>query len=74
MSRHPYLFVSLLAAGVVTQPLAAQWSPLQPLSGNDSIGSPGGSHPLVANGDKLHAVWWQGGAIHYQRSDNAGKT
>src|SRR5512143_2142671 len=55
-------------------PEAAQWSPLQSLSGNSAIGSPGGTHPLVASGDTVHAVWWQGGTIWYRRSDDAGRT
>jgi len=28
----------------------------------------------VADGDAIHAVWCQGGAIQYRRSDDAGKT
>jgi hypothetical protein len=45
-----------------------------PLASGGAIGSPGGTHPLVADGDTVHAVWGQGGAIHYRRSDDAGRT
>jgi Neuraminidase (sialidase) len=68
------VFVGLLASGVVARSPAAQWSPLQSLSATDSIGSPGGTHPLAASGDTVHAVWWQAGAIRYSRSDDAGRT
>ncbi len=66
----------LLTTAVMLEaaPLESQWSPLQCLSGSDSIGSPGGTHPLVAEVDTIHAVWGQAGAIQYRRSDDAGKT
>lgn len=55
-------------------PLCARWSPLAPLSGSSAIGSPGGTHPVVADGNTVHVVWTQGGKIHYQRSTNSGVT
>jgi hypothetical protein len=68
------LFAGLLAFCVFSQQLPAQWSPLQRLSEHDSIGSPGGTHPLVTDGDIVHAVWCQHEAIHYRRSADAGRT
>ena len=63
---------SLLCASAL--PLCAQWTPLTPLSRGGAIGSPGGTHPVVADGKTVHAVWAQGGKIHYRRSTNCGVT
>ena len=52
----------------------AQWSPRAPLSGTGAIGSPGGTHPVVCDGDTAHAVWVEEGRIHYRRSNDAGAT
>ena len=68
------LLFSVLAFCMVARSLEAQWSPSQSLTGDDSIGSPGGTHPLVADGDMAHAVWWQGGTIRYRRSQDAGRS
>ena len=57
-----------------TQSLAAQWSPMEKLARGGAIRSPGGTHPLVADGNTVHAIWGQGGAIHYRRSGDAGRT
>src|SRR6266571_2999936 len=54
--------------------LSAQWSPMQPLSGKGAVGSPGGTHPIIANGNTLHFVWMSGGRLHYRRSSDAGVT
>ena len=50
------------------------WSSMQPLSEDGAVGSPGGSHPLVADGDMVRGVWAQRGRIHYRVSTKAGKT
>ena len=52
--------------------LSAQWSPLAPLSGGGATGSPGGTHPVRAEGETVHAVWEQGGVIRYRRSADGG--
>jgi hypothetical protein len=36
------------------------------------VGSPGGTHPIVANAETLHFVWMSGGKTFYRRSTNAG--
>src|SRR5690242_2164984 len=74
MNRYNCLLISLLTFGLFEQPLLAQWNSLQRLSGNNSIGSPGGTHPLVTDGTTVHAVWYQGGGILYRRSADAGRT
>ena len=51
-----------------------QWSPLAPFAGAGSIGSPGGTHPVVADGNTVHAVYAQGGRIYYRRSADAAVT
>ena len=63
------LAITALTVFAQSTPGAAQWTPLQSLSGDNAIGSPGGTHPLVASGDAVHAVWWQGGSIWYRRRD-----
>jgi len=55
-------------------PTTGPWSPLVPLTGGGAIGSPGGTHPLVTDGDVVRFVWVQDGCIYYRRSDDAGKT
>jgi Neuraminidase (sialidase) len=50
------------------------WSDLQPLSEDGAIGSPGGSHPLVTDGNVVRVVWAQRGRIHYRVSTDAGRT
>ncbi len=67
-------FLSVLLSCVFAQSLEAQWSPLQSLTGHGSIGSPGGTHPLAADGDTAHVVWWQDAAIRYRRSHDAGRS
>ena len=74
MNLQRVLFLSMFVSCVFVQSLEAQWSHLQPLARSGTIGSPGGTHPLVADGDTVHAVWWQKGAIQYRRSDDAGRT
>ncbi len=44
------------------------------LSGPGSTGSPGGTHPLVSDGDIVHAVWEHWGTLLYRRSEDAGRT
>ena len=60
------------------EPMAAAeptpWSPLAQFAGTGSIGSPGGTHPIAADGSALHAVYAQGGRIYYRRSGDAGLT
>ena len=68
------LFLGAFVSCIFVQSLGAQWSPPQPLTGTGSIGSPGGTHPLVADGDTVYAVWCQRGTIRYRRSDDAGRT
>jgi hypothetical protein len=69
-------FTTLMTASVLilcfSASLCAQWSPLSPLSGGGAVGSPGGTHPIVANADTLHFVWMSGGEIFYRRSTDAG--
>jgi len=50
------------------------WSPLAPLSGTPAIGSPGGTHSLITDGNTVHAVWAQAGRIQYRRSADRGVT
>ena len=52
----------------------SQWVSLTPLGGSGAIGSPGGTHPIVADGQTVHVVWAEHGRIHYQRSTDAGET
>jgi len=56
------------------QLVADQWTPLSPLGGAGSIGSPGGTHPLATDGDTVHLVWMQRGNIQYRLSRDAGVT
>jgi len=72
MRTHLLLGIVITCAGA--QPLAAQWSRVDTLARGGAIGSPGGTHPLVADGDTVHAVWGQGGAIQSRRSDDAGQS
>jgi hypothetical protein len=51
-----------------------EWSALAPFAGSGAIGSPGGTHPIAAAGDVLHAVYAQGGLIYYRRSTDGAKT
>lgn len=64
------------AVGILflTQAPQSTWSPLAPLSGEGAIGSPGGTHPVAADGDTTHVVWAQRGDIHYRRSRDGGTT
>ena len=55
-------------------PRQAAWTPLEPLTGDGAIGSPGGTHPFAVDGDTVHFVWAQGVTIRYRRSDDAGVT
>jgi len=50
------------------------WSALRPLSVDEAVGSPGGTHPLVTDGELVHVVWYQRGKILYRVSTDAGKT
>ncbi len=50
------------------------WTPAAPLSLGPAIGSPGGTHPLAADGDLVHAVWAWAGNLHYRCSSDAGRT
>jgi hypothetical protein len=50
------------------------WRPLAPLSGTPAIGSPGGTHSLITDGNTVHAVWAQAGRIQYRRSADRGVT
>ena len=52
----------------------AEWSGLAPVAGSGSIGSPGGTHPIAATGDVLHAVYAQHGRVYYRRSTDGAKT
>lgn len=54
--------------------IPSPWSPLAAFSGTGSIGSPGGTHPLVADGNTVHGVWAQGGRIYYRRSPDGART
>jgi len=64
--------VLLLLTGM--QLAGDQWTPLTPLGGAGSIGSPGGTHPLAIDGDTVHLVWMQRGNIQYRLSTDAGVT
>ena len=68
------LFLGILLFCGFLPSLGAQWSLSQSLTVGGSIGSPGGTHPLVTDGDTVHAVWWQSGAIRYRRSHDAGRS
>lgn len=50
------------------------WGPWERLSMGPATGSPGGTHPVLFDGDAVHVVWEQGGDIHYRRSRDAGLT
>ena len=52
--------------------LPGHWSRPLPLSGSGAVGSPGGTHPLVAGAGGVHVVWETGGSIHYRHSSDAG--
>ena len=68
------VFVWVLLLLACAAPLRAEWSNLVPLGGPGAVGSPGGTHPLVASGNTVHAVWQQRGVIHYRVSLDAGRT
>ncbi len=68
-----FLIAESLTFCVLAQPVTGRWSALERFTENDSIGSPGGTHPLVTDGKSVHAVWGQGGFIRYRRSENAGQ-
>ena len=74
MGVRTHHLLAIVITCVWTQSLAAQWSPMEKLARGGAIGSPGGTHPLVADGGTVHAFWGQGGAIHYRRSGDAGRT
>jgi hypothetical protein len=69
------LFAACGAAAEHSTPGApSAWSQAAPLSGTPAIGSPGGTHALIANGDTMHFVWAQAGRIHHRRSTDRGAT
>ncbi len=47
---------------------------MQPLSVDGAVGSPGGTHPMVTDGQVVHVVWYQRGKICYRVSTDAGRT
>jgi len=53
---------------------AEGWTRPMPLSQAGATDSPGGTHPLVMEGNTVHAVWTKGGVIYYRCSQDAGAT
>lgn len=54
--------------------LRASWTPLERLSLGPATGSPGGTHPVLFEGETVHVVWERAGDIQYRRSRDGGLT
>ncbi len=51
---------------------AEGWTRPTPLSQAGATDSPGGTHPLIMEGNTVHAVWTKDGVVYYRGSQDAG--
>ncbi len=68
------IVLAAISFPMLASSVLAEWGPAMSLSGGGAVGSPGGTHPIVAKGNTVHAVWWAKGNIYYRWSTDAGVT